>query len=278
MPSFDIVRLSRGGTGVIAGRARAGWRVIVLADGKPVAQTVADGRGQWVVILEEALAPGSRELTLQATNDAGEMLESRDLVVASIPEGAGAGAGGEEGVVAMMTPKTGGPSRLLQRPPAPAAANGGVLSIDAVDLLPNGAMALSGSGTAGGATRLYIDDRFVGEARSDAQGYWLLVVDNPPPVRDAPLRLRADHVLAEGKVELRVEQMLEPGEMPVLSAGTQKVVVQPGNNLWTFARMVYGKGIQYSLIFQANTNQIRDPDLIYPGQVFVLPTDSGTAP
>lgn len=268
-PSFDIVRLSRGGTGVIAGRAKAGWRVTILADGDAVAETVADARGQWVVILEQPLAPGSRELTLVAENDAGEVLASQDLVVAAIPDTDGGG----EGVVAMMTPKAGGPSRLLQRPPAPMAGNGGVLSIDTVDLLANGQIALSGSGTAGGATRLYIDDNFAGEARSDAQGYWQLVVSDPPPLTGQPVRLRADHVLAEGQVELRVEQALTVGELPELGEGVSSVVVRPGNNLWTVARLVYGAGPQYSLIFQANANQIRDPDLIYPGQVFELPGD-----
>ncbi|GAB4138253.1 MAG: LysM peptidoglycan-binding domain-containing protein [Sphingomonadales bacterium] len=270
LPSFDIVRLSRGGSGVIAGRAEAGWQVRVLADDAVIAETVADRRGQWVVILEQPLAPGSRELTLQASNEAGETVESADLVVVAIPAADSDRA--DEGVVAMMTPKAGGPSRLLQRPPASAPGNGGVLSIDTFDMLPNGQIAMSGSGTAGGATRLYIDDRFVGETRADAQGYWQLLVDAPVAMdADAPLRLRADHVLAEGQVELRVEQILQPGALPVLEGGVQSLIVRPGNNLWSVARKVYGAGTQYSLIFQANANQIRDPDLIYPGQVFVLP-------
>jgi nucleoid-associated protein YgaU len=37
------------------------------------------------------------------------------------------------------------------------------------------------------------------------------------------------------------------------------------------ARRSYGSGWQYSVIYEANKDQIRDPDLIYPGQVFKLP-------
>jgi nucleoid-associated protein YgaU len=37
------------------------------------------------------------------------------------------------------------------------------------------------------------------------------------------------------------------------------------------ARRTYGEGIRYTTIFEANKNQIKDPDLIYPGQVFALP-------
>jgi len=50
-----------------------------------------------------------------------------------------------------------------------------------------------------------------------------------------------------------------------------KAIIRRGDNLWTIARRVYGEGFKYTTIYQANTGQIRDPDLIYPGQVFDLP-------
>ncbi len=53
--------------------------------------------------------------------------------------------------------------------------------------------------------------------------------------------------------------------------------MQPGNSLWRIARRTYGQGIMYTVIYQANGQQIFDPDLIYPGQVFVLPTSEETA-
>ncbi|MHA6298051.1 LysM peptidoglycan-binding domain-containing protein [Devosia sp. CAU 1758] len=50
-----------------------------------------------------------------------------------------------------------------------------------------------------------------------------------------------------------------------------KAIIRRGDNLWTIARRVYGEGLKYTTIYQANTGQIRDPDRIYPGQVFDLP-------
>lgn len=52
-----------------------------------------------------------------------------------------------------------------------------------------------------------------------------------------------------------------------------KAIIRSGDNLWTIARRVYGKGIKYTAIYEANTSQIRDPHWIYPGQVFDLPED-----
>ena len=49
------------------------------------------------------------------------------------------------------------------------------------------------------------------------------------------------------------------------------VTVQPGNTLWAIARDAYGDGILYVRVFEANRGLIRDPDLIYPGQIFTVP-------
>jgi nucleoid-associated protein YgaU len=89
------------------------------------------------------------------------------------------------------------------------------------------------------------------------------------------------HPAAAERPELARPSVL--AEMPAATAiprDTRDVVVVPkiettvvsrGDNLWRISRLTYGKGIRYSIIFDANRDQIRDPDLIYPGQIFVLP-------
>lgn len=49
------------------------------------------------------------------------------------------------------------------------------------------------------------------------------------------------------------------------------VTVQPGFTLWRIARENYGEGFLYVKVYEANKDQIRDPDLIYPGQLFKVP-------
>ncbi|CAH1658342.1 Nucleoid-associated protein YgaU [Hyphomicrobiales bacterium] len=76
----------------------------------------------------------------------------------------------------------------------------------------------------------------------------------------------------------------EPGgtaasNAPAGSASSSAVVipqvntttVMRGDNLWRISRRVYGRGARYTVIYDANHNQIRNHHLIYPGQVFVLP-------
>ena len=49
------------------------------------------------------------------------------------------------------------------------------------------------------------------------------------------------------------------------------ITVQRGATLWAIARERYGDGQLYVRVFEANRSAIRDPDLIYPGQIFDLP-------
>ena len=49
-----------------------------------------------------------------------------------------------------------------------------------------------------------------------------------------------------------------------------------GDSLWQISRRVYGRGTRYTVIFDANQPQIRNPDLIYPGQIFVVPSESAS--
>src|SRR6202022_2701900 len=48
-------------------------------------------------------------------------------------------------------------------------------------------------------------------------------------------------------------------------------VVSRGDSLWRISRVTYGAGMRYAVVYKANRDQIRNPDRIYPGQIFVLP-------
>jgi nucleoid-associated protein YgaU len=57
----------------------------------------------------------------------------------------------------------------------------------------------------------------------------------------------------------------------VVVPAVETTIVSRGDNLWRISRATYGNGMRYSAIYRANQDQIRDPNRIYPGQVFVLP-------
>jgi nucleoid-associated protein YgaU len=61
---------------------------------------------------------------------------------------------------------------------------------------------------------------------------------------------------------------------PALQSVDGAVIIRRGDNLWRISRRVYGRGVRYTTIYLANQDQIRDPDLILPGQVFSVPSST----
>lgn len=222
------------------------------------------------------------------------------------------GAGGEEAPtpLALLVPRDQlGATQVLQAPAAPVgvpkgdpagdapadvassstspstatvtAEPGGAdepVSIDVVDYDQEGDIIVSGQAAPDAEVRLYLDNELVASGRADSEGAFTVRPDRP--VDTGTYHLRVDEVTDEGSVSARAEtpfQRADPAAIQQALADGQ-VIVQPGNSLWRIARRLYGEGIQYTVIFQANADQIRDPDLIYPGQIFTVPErESGTA-
>ena len=271
-PRFDIVRVDPQGHTVIAGRAAPGAEVTIREAGREIGQTRADEQGSWVFIPSEPLEPGARELTLSSRDPDGHDVVGQGSVLLVVPERL-------PGVVAQTAPPLAvltGPdagSRLLQPPPAGAEARSTPgskqLGLDVVDYDERGDVRFSGSAPPGAAVRLYVDNRPVGDALADAEGRWSL---NPgAPVSPGPHQLRVDQLTSSGKVASRVQLPFRREAQAPGGLAEGRVVVQPGQNLWQMARRAYGSGIRYTVIYQANREQIRDPQRIYPGQVFSVP-------
>lgn len=166
-------------------------------------------------------------------------------------------------------------TRVLQDPEAPPAVMDEV-AIDTISYTEAGAVELSGRGRPEGNVRVYLDNRAVIDGRIDQDGTWRTEL---PDVDQGLYALRVDEIDAEGKVRSRAETPFErESEAEVRSAllaqmrnGVMQVTVQPGFTLWAIARENYGEGVQYVQVFEANRDRIRDPDLIYPGQIFEVP-------
>ena len=298
LPRFDVVRVMPGGEAVIAGRAVPGSVVTVLDGGRPIGEATADRRGEWVVLPSHPLTPGSRELSLVAR--VGEQaVPAERVVVLVVPEPqrdiAGRPAAQPAEALAVAVPRDGGAgSTLLQAPAAsapkpvitrslsvepggasaaaaPPMPAGGV-SVETMDYDSAGRVAMGGRAQPGTSVHLYLDNVLVGRAATDPQGRWRLSPERS--IEPGIYALRSDQLADSGKVTARVELPVQVSEVPKDLPDGQSLVVQPGNSLWRIARRTYGDGVRYTTIYEANRNQIRDPDLIYPGQIFTLPVSN----
>jgi hypothetical protein len=273
-PTFDIVRVTPEGGLVAAGRAAADSAVTLRVDSTPFETVDADPRGEWVMLPEERLAPGTHELGLLARLPDGSTVESSDVVVVVVPTPEQIAAGGTEGqALAVILPNGEGASTELLQGLEPAPGEGiasGDLSIDSVDYDEHGNVVIGGRAPVGSELRLYLDNELIGTAEADTSGRWSIQPETP--IDPGLHALRVDNVTDDGKVIARVETPFQRDELGANVSQDQAVVVQPGNSLWRIARRIYGEGLRYTVIYEANREQIRDPDLIYPGQVFVMPS------
>lgn len=259
-PSFDVVRINPQGETVIAGRGMPRAEIVILDGGKEIGRVIADNRGEWVFVPDHPLPPGTRELSLQASNPDGSKSQTDAPVVLVVPERDANGTG--QALAVKVRPD--GSIEVLQGPAAGEGA--GNLRIEGVRYDNEDRLAVTGHADPKTRVLVYLDDKLVGRARADEQGKWH--VGPKLNLRGGDHKIRADEIGADGKVAHRVEIAFTPtGDMPT----DGKITVVSGSNLWRIARRIYGSGFEYMAIYQANKDMIRDPNLIYPGQVIEIP-------
>lgn len=263
-PSFDIVKVDPSGHAVIAGRAAPGTMVQILDGSKSLGEVTADNRGEWVLVPTDPMAAGERQLTLEATDPtSGAKTKSTDTVALAVATPS-SGATGSNTVAVLLPGNANEPAQTLQTP----NARGGSLSLDTAEYNEHGDLMLSGHANPGATLHLYAGNEPLATVTADSQGKWSSVSPRPQGSQSpGKIDLRVDELAANGSVAQRIAEPFEP---PAATANGQ-YTVQAGNSLWLIARKTYGAGQHYTVIFGANKEHIRDPNLIYPGQVIALP-------
>jgi len=130
---------------------------------------------------------------------------------------------------------------------------------------------LSGKAKPGSKIDIYIGQKLVGTAYADSEGFWNIILDKPVNPGDYILRFNE---IQNGNLIASLETPIRQIDLSEVEVSDNMILVQPGNSLWRISRRFYGEGIMYTLIFKANQNQIDNPDLIYPGQIFEIPNSN----
>jgi nucleoid-associated protein YgaU len=294
VPAFDIARIEPTGEAVIAGRAAPGATVELLRNGELHDRAVADQSGQFVMVAPR-LPSGTYDLTLRARQPDGKQVMSKQSVAVALEPKAT-----DRPVVALITPDK--PTVVLSQPAGPKPVAGTVV-VETVEIEPGGKFHVSGQARPGAALRLYLNDSFITSVTAGADGRFAVTINEG--VAPGSYRVRLDEASSSGTVRARAEvpftvpettasvtaqakrpdiaapQLAAAGTTVVPDSGSPpSTVVVPkiatttvsrGDSLWRLSQASYGAGMRYAVIYKANREQIRNPNLIYPGQVFVVP-------
>ena len=181
---------------------------------------------------------------------------------------------------APMTVLKSGPDgvEVLQSATAPPPDVMDKIALDTISYSELGEVQLSGRSQGQSAIRVYLNNKVIADLTADADGRWRGLLNGITP---GVYTLRLDELGGEGQVLSRIETPFKreapevlvaaPRDTAPRSAPIRAVTVQTGDTLWAMSRERYGDGVLYVRVFEANRDNIRDPDLIYPGQVFEIP-------
>jgi nucleoid-associated protein YgaU len=171
----------------------------------------------------------------------------------------------------------------------PAEAAELTVTVDAVEA-EKGTVYVAGTGAAKRTVQVYVGEKLLAGTVVGDNGRWL--VEGKQSVAAGSVEVRADMIGDDGKVIARAAVTFEKEDEAIVltkvnasgdTAGNSaaagatvtkplpNVIIRKGDNLWRISRRLYGSGFRYTTIYQANKQQIRNPDLIYPGQVFLTP-------
>ncbi len=142
------------------------------------------------------------------------------------------------------------------------------LTLDRIKYSENGTAILYGRARTDMNLMVYLNNQFKIKTIPGKDGSWEVDLGVIPP---GIYKLRIDETTKNGDVKFRIETPFKQETKEILDKMfTRAITVQPGNSLWRIARRVYGRGIMYLDIYNKNSHLIKDPDLIYPGQIFSL--------
>jgi LysM repeat protein len=173
--------------------------------------------------------------------------------------------------------------------------------VETVETESGGKLYVSGHSSPRAAVRLYVNDSYLASTTAAANGRFAFSVDGgvggsflPAESSKGGYRVRLDEVeQGSGAIRSRAEVPFSPSQdvvavaapsagspdevstpnagSPAAALKAATAVVSRGDSLWRISRAAYGDGTRFTVIYEANHSQIRNPDRIYPGQILVLP-------
>ena len=290
-PAFDVVSVEPTGEAVIAGRAAPNAKVELRDAGKTVAESTADDSGQFVII-PPAFAPGEHSLSLAAGAGKAET-ETSNVVAVSVPQHEVKAA---MAAAAPSSPAAAQPPLAMRTLATPTPASR--VAIQSVEADAAGGLVAKGSAGPNATVRLYLNGADVADAKTRSDGRWSLTIKHgmtpggyvvraeeinpgdasvaasadrpfdypaPPASVGAPAPATAAPVAAASAGQPQAPS----ADVVVDTVQTARVVT--GHTLWALSQNYYGDPTRYPVIYEANKSQIHNPNLIYPGQVFVVP-------
>ncbi|MDA1150278.1 MAG: Ig-like domain-containing protein [Proteobacteria bacterium] len=315
--TIDLARVKPDGAAVFAGTAAPNAKIRIFEGDILLGETVANANGEWVIVLEKSLAAGQHLISVaMERSDGTTEMADRSLaveiyqdtetkpLVALLPETetevpvliqspddvdtAKPAAAASEAIVADADkPAAAAMPEITRAAPAKPQAKSQIVASQIATsqiaaLAPSAivwrdASSILISGTSRGGIRVTVNDAKgqFGEALVLADGAWQVAGSLDMDIAVSQLRfLLFDDV---NQIIARYDLPVKARDLAKGQDGSPLVVVNKGDMLWRIAYQQMGKGVRYVDIVRRNKQDIINPDLIYPKQIFAVPQSFATA-
>ena len=267
--SFDVVRIDNNGVSVLAGKSPPNQIIKIYKDDFLIAEGLSDSQGNWVITLDDNIPNEVLNLKISTTNPKDKIEVFSDQIVTIMPNkivNEAENLSSDENIVLLTQDDKA--SQILSNDPS-FLQDETIVNIRSIDYNEEN-LVLGGNAQANKEVNAYIDNKYVGTAISNKLGKWTLNIDDN--IVPGEYEIRADMVdddrFVIARTSTKFTRLFDDVDG---NFGINTITIEPGDNLWNISRTKYGTGMQYTVIYLANSNQIVDPDLIFPGQVLMVP-------
>jgi hypothetical protein len=296
---IDIMRVDSQKEALVAGLVKPNTVVEVLADGQVIGSTKSDDQGEFVVMGTLGETAASQTLTVRSgTSPAVEKKTDNNARSGSVMASGGAKQNESNDYlewtlsddifivlpslskhksktnaklknIPLIVQSSSNDIKIIQKTEQPLVSG---ITIDSISYSNLGEALLVGRGNPSNKALVYLDNKLISSSDVGALGGWSSELIG---IAAGIYKLRIDEVNSAGEVQSRIATPFKKESKDfLLNMVSGSITVQTGNSLWRIARRIFGKGIRYIEIYERNSDLIKDPHLIYPGQVFSIPTES----
>ena len=278
VPKVDILKVSPDGSYIIAGKGKPNSTISILEKGNKIESVDADESGSWVIVSKDNLESGDNLLIINQDNIDGTSTQSKEIYVTKIDK-----KNETKPLVIEIDNDDGGKLSIIQSPSIKKLESNvennltlskkqinkkNVFKIQSVSFSQDGSLSIQGIANYGSNIEILVNKNLSS----------IFLKNKPEWIFNSSYKLGYGMHKLVANLKSQNNTILDSitlpfmrSEMPSGELPDNYVLIKPGDMLWTISFKIYGNPLKYLEIYEENRDQITNPDLIFPGQVFSIP-------
>ena len=252
---FDIVRLDPKGNLIIAGKTIPDAEVQIFDGNEELSTVISDSHGDWVWVSDIQIEDGLKRFHLKSVDKSGTEHNSIENVIVNFEKD-----NVDNHKIFKVSEDSQKGVKVLNEKEIMGIA------IDSVEHFNNGNLRIRGRSLPLSKVKIFLSENIPSETFANRNGFWEINLKN---IKLGSYDLKIELISLNNVISL--ETSIFNGLINSELLQKKKIIVEDGNSLWRIARKTLGGGVLYAEIYKHNRKKIKDPNLIYPGQVFNIP-------